>query len=121
MPDEARYCFSCGSDLSGGGVATVVQPRDVTAELQDRLTHVLNGRYVVKKLLGAGGMGAVFLADDLTLERTVAIKVLRPTCRAMSAWSRAFSARPRPRPSWTIATSSPFTGSRARADCTTSS
>jgi hypothetical protein len=58
MPDEARYCFSCGSDLSGGGVATVVQPRDVTAELQDRLTHVLNGRYVVKKLLGAGGMGA---------------------------------------------------------------
>jgi serine/threonine-protein kinase len=78
MPDEARYCFSCGSDLSGGGVATVVQPRDVTAELQDRLTHVLNGRYVVKKLLGAGGMGAVFLADDLTLERTVAIKVLPP-------------------------------------------
>jgi serine/threonine protein kinase len=78
MPDEARYCFSCGSDLSGGGVATVVQPRDVTAELQDRLTHILNGRYVVKRLLGAGGMGAVFLADDLTLERTVAIKVLPP-------------------------------------------
>ncbi|MDQ4079635.1 MAG: protein kinase [Gemmatimonadota bacterium] len=78
LPDEARFCFSCGSDLSGGGVATVVQPRDVTAELQDRLTHVLNGRYVVKKLLGAGGMGAVFLADDLTLERTVAIKVLPP-------------------------------------------
>ncbi len=78
LPDEARFCFSCGSDLSGGGVATVVQPRDVTAELQDRLTHVLNGRYVVKRLLGAGGMGAVFLADDLTLERTVAIKVLPP-------------------------------------------
>ena len=78
LPDEARFCFSCGSDLSGGGVATVVQPRDVTAELQDRLAHVLNGRYVVKKLLGAGGMGAVFLADDLTLERTVAIKVLPP-------------------------------------------
>ena len=78
LPDEARFCFSCGSDLSGGGVATVVHPRDVTAELQDRLTHVLNGRYVVKKLLGAGGMGAVFLADDLTLERTVAIKVLPP-------------------------------------------
>ena len=78
LPDEARFCFSCGSDLSGGGVATAVQPRDVTAELQDRLTHVLNGRYVVKKLLGAGGMGAVFLADDLTLERTVAIKVLPP-------------------------------------------
>ena len=78
LPDEARFCFSCGSDLSDGGVKTVVRPRDVTAELQDRLTHVLAGRYNVQKLLGAGGMGAVFLAEDLTLERTVAIKVLPP-------------------------------------------
>jgi serine/threonine-protein kinase len=78
LPDEARFCFSCGSDLSGGGVKTVVRPRDVTAELQDRMTHVLTGRYRVQKLLGAGGMGAVFLADDLTLEREVAIKVLPP-------------------------------------------
>jgi serine/threonine protein kinase len=78
LPDEARFCFSCGSDLSGGGVKTVVRPHDVTAELQDRLTHVLAGRYTVQKLLGAGGMGAVFLADDLALERAVAIKVLPP-------------------------------------------
>ena len=78
LPDEARFCFSCGSDLSGGGVKTVVRPRDVTVELHDRLTHVLAGRYNVQKLLGAGGMGAVFLADDLTLERAVAIKVLPP-------------------------------------------
>ena len=78
LPDEARFCFSCGSDLSDGGVKTIVRPRDVTAELQDRLTRVLSGRYTVQKLLGAGGMGAVFLADDLTLERAVAIKVLPP-------------------------------------------
>ena len=78
LPDEARFCFKCGSDLSGGGIKTVVRPRDVTAELQDRLTHVLSGRYTVQRLLGAGGMGAVFLADDLTLERAVAIKVLPP-------------------------------------------
>ena len=35
------------------------------------------GRYEIRSLLGAGGMGEVYLADDLTLHRKVAIKVLR--------------------------------------------
>src|SRR6266550_3184266 len=36
------------------------------------------GKYKIERLLGKGGMGAVFLAHDLTLEREVAIKVLPP-------------------------------------------
>jgi serine/threonine protein kinase len=39
---------------------------------------VLAGRYEITKLLGRGGMAVVFLAQDLTLERQVAIKVLPP-------------------------------------------
>ncbi|HET7501262.1 MAG TPA: serine/threonine-protein kinase [Kofleriaceae bacterium] len=39
---------------------------------------VLDGRYVLRGRLGDGGMGCVFLADQPTLERTVAIKLLRP-------------------------------------------
>ena len=34
------------------------------------------GRYEVRSLLGAGGMGEVYLAHDTTLRRAVAIKVL---------------------------------------------
>jgi serine/threonine protein kinase len=34
------------------------------------------GRYEIRSLLGAGGMGEVYLASDLTLARKVAIKVL---------------------------------------------
>ncbi len=37
----------------------------------------LNGRYKIQSLIGTGGMAAVYLANDLILDRLVAIKVLR--------------------------------------------
>ncbi|MGK0359298.1 MAG: tRNA A-37 threonylcarbamoyl transferase component Bud32 [Bradymonadia bacterium] len=40
--------------------------------------QTLNGRYALTRMLGSGGMAQVYLADDLTLVRQVAIKMLHP-------------------------------------------
>src|SRR5512146_1881299 len=40
---------------------------------------VLRGRYRISRLLGQGGMGAVYVAYDLSLEHEVAVKANRST------------------------------------------
>ena len=61
---DGLYCSQC--------------PPDFSYELGERLARALEGRYEILRLLGRGGMAAVFLAQDLVLERQVAIKVLPP-------------------------------------------
>ena len=46
--------------------------------MRDLIESTLRGRYHLERELGAGGMGAVYLAQDLQLQRQVAIKVLPP-------------------------------------------
>ena len=36
------------------------------------------GNFVLERQIGAGGMGTVYLGRDVTLNRVVAVKVLRP-------------------------------------------
>ncbi len=75
IPENSRFCLSCGADVSGGDGPTSTSSVDVVRE---RLQRLVEGKYRIERLLGKGGMGAVFLAHDLTLEREVAIKVLPP-------------------------------------------
>lgn len=44
----------------------------------DNLVGQTLNRYKINALIGEGGMGAVFLATDLTLERDVAVKIMHP-------------------------------------------
>ena len=45
---------------------------------EDIIGQTWAGRYVIRSMLGQGGMATVYAAQDKTLKRDVAIKILRP-------------------------------------------
>ena len=65
-PDDVKVCPQDG--------ATVRRPGERTDPFVGR---VIKGRYRVERELGRGGMGTVYLAEQLSVGRKVALKVLR--------------------------------------------
>ncbi len=58
---------------------------DIATATPENTQHVLPcrfGDYVLQKILGRGGMGVVYLAHQVQLERPVAIKMIRSGCLA---------------------------------------
>ncbi len=64
-------------------------------ELRRRLDAAIGDHYVLERELGRGGMGVVFLARDVTLERPVAIKVVQPELAEHSTIAQRFLAEAR--------------------------
>ena len=72
LPEGVLFCPRCGAKAPDLPSA---EPED---PIRAALRKALGQQYEIKRLLGKGGMGAVYLATEAALEREVAIKVLPP-------------------------------------------
>ncbi|HVL03819.1 MAG TPA: serine/threonine-protein kinase, partial [Acidimicrobiales bacterium] len=66
-----------------------------TSRLTEQIGRVLGGRYRLSAALGSGASAQVYLADDVTLRRRVAVKVLHPALADDDAFLRRFRAEAR--------------------------
>ena len=82
-----RYCSRCGDELALASHPTALlgseahpddDPDSPWAEVVQRLRRATFGEFEIGRELGRGGMAAVFLAHEISLDRPVAIKVMSP-------------------------------------------
>ncbi len=87
--DVVRECPKCGRCFSA--TSSVCEADGVELVLSVPVERTIDGRYRLDRLLGRGGMGAVYAALDLRLNRAVAIKVMKGGLFGDSGAVRRFS------------------------------
>jgi serine/threonine-protein kinase PknG len=72
--EGTRFCRNCGQDFSGGPGTATPDPAPAANTLPGGT--LLGGKYRIRKPIGTGGMGTVYLAEDEVLKRAVVLKAL---------------------------------------------
>jgi serine/threonine protein kinase len=72
--DEMRMCGVDGTPLRSQSLQTPVRDQPARDQM---LGRVVKGRYQIMRRLGEGGMGTVYLAEQVSIGRKVALKLLR--------------------------------------------
>ena len=89
--DQMKVCPACGKEYTD---TTTLCPAD--AEVLQRVDDPLEGqtlaeKYLVEQLIKHGGMGSVYRGKHVMMDKTVAIKVLRPSLAGDDAVVARFS------------------------------
>ncbi|MBW1808075.1 MAG: protein kinase [Deltaproteobacteria bacterium] len=70
VQDGGKFCPACGSQVS-------VARAPATSSQDPYIGRKLDNKFLIEELLGVGGMGKVYKANQLSLDKIVCVKVLR--------------------------------------------
>ncbi|MFT5430764.1 MAG: serine/threonine protein kinase [Myxococcota bacterium] len=75
FPHEVRFCGICGETLIE---RTITQPLESFSPTQESsyLGSTIDSRYLIKRLVGRGGMGTVYEVEHIHMQKTLAMKLL---------------------------------------------
>src|SRR5438067_4662717 len=86
-----KVCPVCGKEYADTTTLCSVDAAVLRSADDPLLGQTLAGKYLIEKLLQRGGMGAVYQGKHVLMDKTVAIKVLRPSLAVDNAVVARFS------------------------------